>query len=43
MFKTYEGELVLSSVIANSTTPIVSEKFFFTVTDAAVANQLMAV
>lgn len=40
-FKTYEGELVLSSVVSNSNTPIASEKFFFTVTDDAVAKQLM--
>lgn len=39
-FKTYEGELILSSVRSNVNTPIASEKFFFSVTDEAVAQQL---
>jgi hypothetical protein len=40
LFKTYEGELVLSSVRGNNNVPIASEKFFFSVTDEAVAQQL---
>jgi len=40
MFKTYEGELILSSVKSNVNTPIASEKFFFSVTEEAVAQKL---
>jgi hypothetical protein len=40
MFKTYEGEMILSSVKSNVNTPIASEKFFFSVTDEGVAQQL---
>ena len=40
IFKTYEGELILSSVRSNANTPIASEKFFFSVTDENVAQQL---
>jgi hypothetical protein len=40
VFKTYEGELILSSVRSNTNTPIASEKFFFSVTDDHVAQQL---
>lgn len=40
LFKTYEGELILSSVRGNSNVPVASEKFFFTVTDEAVAKRL---
>lgn len=40
IFKTYEGELILSSVKSNVNTPIASEKFFFSVTDEKVASQL---
>ena len=40
MFKTYEGEMILSSVRSNANTPIASEKFFFSVTDENVAQQL---
>ena len=41
MFKTYEGELILSSVRSNVNVTLASEKFFFSVTDKQVANQLM--
>jgi hypothetical protein len=41
MFKTYEGELVLSSLIGNTTSPLSSEKFYFSVNDPAVAKKLM--
>ena len=41
MFKTYEGELVLSGISGNSMTPISSEKFYFSVDKDAVAKQLM--
>ena len=40
LFKTYEGEMILSSVKGNSNVPIASEKFFFSVTDESVAQQL---
>jgi len=39
LFKTYEGELVLSSVGGNNSAVIASEKFFFSVTsDSLVAS-----
>ncbi len=41
IFKTYEGELVLSSVMGNNMSPIASEKFYFSVEDAGVAKKLM--
>jgi len=40
VFKTYEGEMILSSVQSNSNVAIASEKFFFSVTDKNVALQL---
>lgn len=41
LFKTYEGEMILSSVRSNTNTPLASEKFFFSVADNDVANKLM--
>lgn len=41
VFKTYEGEMILSSVRGNANVPIASEKFFFSVADDKVAAQLM--
>jgi hypothetical protein len=41
IFKTYEGELILSSVRSNANTPLASEKFFFSVTKKDVADKLM--
>ena len=41
LFKTYEGEMILSSVRGNSNVPLASEKFFFSVNSKRVANQLM--
>ncbi len=40
-FKTYEGELILSSVRSNANVSLASEKFFFSVTNDHVANKLM--
>lgn len=40
LFKTYEGEMILSSVRGNQDVPIASEKFFFTVTDENLARKL---
>ena len=39
--KTYEGELVLSSIVGNSISPLSAEKFYFSVDDEAVAKKLM--
>ena len=41
MFKTYEGEMILSSIRGNNNVPLASEKFFFSVTSKNVAQQLM--
>jgi len=41
VFKTYEGELILSSIESNKNAPIASEKFFFSVTDKSLADKLM--
>ncbi|MCX8018974.1 MAG: hypothetical protein N2747_00600 [Chitinophagaceae bacterium] len=40
LFKTYEGELILSSIRSQANVAIASEKFFFSVTDKKVARQL---
>ncbi|HPT31641.1 MAG TPA: hypothetical protein PLW67_07350 [Prolixibacteraceae bacterium] len=40
IFKTYEGEMILSSVRSSNNMAIASEKFFFSVKDKAVANKL---
>jgi hypothetical protein len=40
IFKTYEGEMILSSVQSNANVAIASEKFFFSVTEKEVALQL---
>jgi len=40
VFKTYEGEMILSSVQSNTNVAIASEKFYFSVTDKSVAIQL---
>lgn len=42
VFKTYEGEMILSSVKGNANVPLASEKFYFSVTDHAVAKKIMA-
>ncbi len=41
LFKTYEGEIILSSIRGNNNVPLASEKFFFSVTKGKVADQLM--
>ena len=41
LFKTYEGEMILSSVRSNANVPLASEKFFFSVSDDATARKLM--
>jgi len=40
IFKTYEGELVLSSVESNKNVALASEKFFFSVQDKGLAVKL---
>ena len=40
VFKTYEGEMILSSVQGNNNVTIASEKFFFSVDNKTVADQL---
>lgn len=40
VFKTYEGELILSSVRSQGNVAIASEKFFFSVTNGAAAKKL---
>ena len=40
VFKTYEGEIILSSVKGNNNVAIASEKFYFSVTDKILAQQL---
>jgi hypothetical protein len=41
IFKTNEGELILSSVRSNNNVPLASEKFFFSVTSKRVVQQMM--
>lgn len=40
MFKTYEGELIMSSIASTGNTTIASEKFFFSVKDENVAKEM---
>jgi hypothetical protein len=40
IIKTYEGEMILSSVSSNANVAIASEKFYFSVTDKNLAQQL---
>jgi hypothetical protein len=39
MFKTYEGEMILSSVSSNSNVALASEKFLFTVTNKSLVRE----
>ena len=41
IFKTYEGELILSSVKSNQDVSLASEKFHFSVPDKALAEKLL--
>jgi hypothetical protein len=40
IFKTYEGEMILSSVASSNNVVLASEKFFFSVSDKKLAHQL---
>ncbi len=42
VFKTYEGELVLSSIASTSNVAIASEKFLFSVADKEIAKKMEA-
>jgi hypothetical protein len=39
IFKTYEGEMILSSVTSNTNVALASEKFYFSVTRESLAQQ----
>ena len=41
IFKTYEGELILSSVKSNQNVSLASEKFFFSVPNKELAERLL--
>ena len=41
IFKTYEGELILSSIKSNQDVSLASEKFFFSVQDKEVAQKIL--
>jgi hypothetical protein len=40
IFKTYEGEMILSSIKSNANVALASEKFLFSVTDDSLAQRL---
>lgn len=40
LFKTYEGELILSSIRSTGNVALASEKFYFSVNEKSVAGQL---
>jgi hypothetical protein len=40
IFKTYEGEMILSSIRSNANVALASEKFLFSVTDEKIAKQM---
>lgn len=40
IFKTYEGEMILSSIESNKNVPLASEKFFFSVKNKDIAKKL---
>ena len=40
IFKTYEGEMILSSVESSDRTTLASEKFFFSVVDTDIAKSM---
>ena len=42
IFKTYEGEMILSSIESNKNVALASEKFLFSVIDEEIAKQLIA-
>jgi hypothetical protein len=40
IFKTYEGEMILSSIRSNANVALASEKFLFSVADKQIAKQM---
>jgi hypothetical protein len=40
VFKTYEGELIMSSISSTANVTIASEKFFFSVKNDSIANSM---
>jgi hypothetical protein len=40
IFKTYEGEMILSSVVSNQNVALASEKFYFSVIDDSLSGRL---
>ena len=40
IFKTYEGELVMNSLIVNGTAPVSSEKFYFSVIEKMLGEKM---
>ena len=42
IFKTYEGELIMSSIASTGSTTIASEKFYFSVTNDSIAKVLFS-
>jgi hypothetical protein len=40
MFKTYEGEMILSSIRSNNNVALASEKFLFSVSDKEIAKKM---
>ncbi len=40
VFKTYEGELVMNSLVVNGTAPLSSEKFYFSVQDKTLGEKM---
>jgi hypothetical protein len=41
LFKTYEGELVLSSVASSNNVALASEKFYFSIADDSIAKKML--
>ena len=40
IFKTYEGELVMNSIVVNGNAPVGSEKFYFSVADEKLGEKM---
>ena len=40
VFKTYEGELVMSSIVSNGNSSIANEKFYFSVADGTLGEKM---
>ena len=40
IFKTYEGELIMNSIVVNGNAPVGSEKFYFSVADEKLGEKM---